>query len=74
MIVIVVLAVSAALGDVLLDPASGRIGAFARGFTAGALLVMVTDTCCRRPTTWTRSGSGAFVTIGIAISLMLSVI
>ena len=44
MIVIVVLAVSAALGDVLLDPASGRIGAFAPGFAAGAVLVMVTDT------------------------------
>ena len=44
LIVIAVSAVSAALGYVLLDPASGRTGAFAQGFAAGALLAMVTDT------------------------------
>ena len=43
-IVIAVAAVSAALGYVLLDPASGRTGAFAQGFAAGALLAMITDT------------------------------
>ena len=44
LIVIAVSAVSAALGYVLLDPASGRTGAFAQGFAAGALLAMITDT------------------------------
>jgi zinc transporter ZupT len=43
-IVIAVAAVSAALGYLLLDPASGLTGAFAQGFAAGALLAMVTDT------------------------------
>lgn len=44
LVVIAVAAVSAALGYALLDPASGRTGAFAQGFAAGALLAMVTDT------------------------------
>ena len=44
LVVIAVSGVSAALGYVLLDPASGRNGAFAQGFAAGALLAMVTDT------------------------------
>ena len=44
LIVILVAAVSASLGYAVLDPASGRTGAIAQGFAAGALLAMITDT------------------------------
>ena len=73
-LVVVVAAVSAALGYVLLDPASGRTGAFAQGFAAGALLAMVTDTML--PEAYEEEGfsTGALVAVGFAISLMLSAI
>jgi ZIP family zinc transporter len=73
-IVIVVAAVSAALGYVLLDPASGRSGAFAQGFAAGALLAMITDTMLPEAYDVERTSTGALVAIGFAISLMLSAI
>ena len=72
LIVIAVSAVSAALGYALLDPASGRTGAFAQGFAAGALLAMITDTML--PESYKEEGfsTGWLVAIGFAISLMLS--
>jgi zinc transporter, ZIP family len=73
-IVIVVSAVSAALGYVLLDPASGRTGAFAQGFAAGALLAMITDTMLPESYDVEQVSTGALVAIGFAISLMLSAI
>ena len=60
---------SAALGYVLLDPASGRTGAFAQGFAAGALLAMVTDTMLPEAYDVERVSTGALVAIGFAISL-----
>jgi ZIP family zinc transporter len=74
LIVIVAAAVSAALGYALLDPVSGRTGAFAQGFAAGALLAMITDTML--PEAYEVEGvyTGALVAIGFAISLMLSAI
>jgi ZIP family zinc transporter len=73
-IVIAVAAVSAALGYLLLDPASGRTGAFAQGFAAGALLAMVTDTMLPEAYDVEKTNTGALVAIGFAISLMLSAI
>jgi zinc transporter, ZIP family len=73
-IVIAVAAVSAALGYLLLDPASGRTGAFAQGFAAGALLAMVTDTMLPEAYDVEQTNTGALVAIGFAISLMLSAI
>ena len=73
-LVIVVSAVSAALGYALLDPASGRTGAFAQGFAAGALLAMVTDTMLPEAYEEERISTGSLVAIGFAISLMLSAI
>jgi ZIP family zinc transporter len=73
-IVILVAAVSAALGYVLLDPASGRTGAFAQGFAAGALLAMITDTMLPEAYDVARGSTGALVAVGFAISLMLSAV
>jgi ZIP family zinc transporter len=73
-IVILVAAVSAALGYVLLDPASGRTGAFAQGFAAGALLAMITDTMLPEAYDVERGSTGALVAVGFAISLMLSAV
>jgi ZIP family zinc transporter len=73
-LVIVVSAVSAALGYALLDPASGRTGALAQGFAAGALLAMVTDTMLPEAYEEERISTGSLVAIGFAISLMLSAI
>jgi zinc transporter, ZIP family len=42
--VVIVSAISAAAGYVLLDPESGRTGALAQAFAAGALLAMLADT------------------------------
>jgi ZIP family zinc transporter len=72
LLVMVVSAVSAALGYVLLDPASGRTGAFAQGFAAGALLAMITDTMLPESYDVERVSTGSLVAIGFAISLMLS--
>jgi zinc transporter, ZIP family len=74
LVVIAVAAVSAALGYALLDPASGRTGAFAQGFAAGALLAMVTDTMLPEAYEVERISTGALVAIGFAISLTLSAI
>jgi ZIP family zinc transporter len=73
-IVTLVAAVSAALGYVLLDPASGRTGAFAQGFAAGALLAMITDTMLPEAYDVERGSTGALVAVGFAISLMLSAV
>ena len=73
-LVMLVAAVSGALGYALLDPASGRTGAFAQGFAAGALLAMVTDTMLPEAYEEERTSTGALVAIGFAISLMLSAI
>jgi ZIP family zinc transporter len=73
-LVMVVAAVSGALGYAVLDPASGRTGAFAQGFAAGALLAMVTDTMLPEAYEEERTSTGALVAIGFAISLMLSAI
>ena len=64
--------VSAALGYVFLDPASGRNGAFAQGFAAGALLAMITDTMLPEAYAEERVSTGAWVAIGFAVSLVLS--
>jgi ZIP family zinc transporter len=72
LVVMAVSAVSAALGYVLLDPASGRTGAFAQGFAAGALLAMVTDTLLPEAYDVERGSTGALVAVGFSISLMLS--
>jgi zinc transporter, ZIP family len=74
LLVILVAAVSGALGYALLDPASGRTGAFAQGFAAGALLAMVTDTMLPEAYEEEQTSTGALVAIGFAISLMLSAI
>jgi ZIP family zinc transporter len=74
LLVMAVAAVSAALGYVLLDPASGRTGAFAQGFAAGALLAMITDTMLPEAYDVERTATGSLVAIGFAISLMLSAI
>jgi ZIP family zinc transporter len=72
LIVVVVAAVSAALGYVLLDPASGHTGAFAQGFAAGALIAMTTDTLLPEAYEVERVYTGSLVAIGFAASLVLS--
>ena len=74
LVVIVVAAVSAALGYAVLDPASGRTGALAQGFAAGALLAMITDTMLPEAYDVERVSTGSLVAIGFAVSLMLSAI
>jgi ZIP family zinc transporter len=74
LIVVVVSAVSAALGYALLDPTHGHTGAFAQGFAAGALLAMITDTMLPEAYDVERISTGSLVAIGFAISLMLSAI
>jgi ZIP family zinc transporter len=74
LVVVVVSAVSAALGYLFLDPASGRTGAFAQGFAAGALLAMITDTLLPEAYDVEQVSTGALVAIGFAISLVLSAI
>jgi ZIP family zinc transporter len=72
--VVVVSALSAAAGYVLLDPASGRTGALVQAFAAGALLAMLTDTML--PEAYKVEGmlTGPLVVAGFAISLSLSAI
>lgn len=74
LLVMLVAAISGALGYAVLDPASGRTGAFAQGFAAGALLAMVSDTMLPEAYEEERTSTGALVAIGFAISLMLSAI
>jgi ZIP family zinc transporter len=71
-IVVVVSAVSAALGYALLDPTHGHTGSFAQGFAAGALLAMITDTMLPESYDVEKINTGSLVAIGFAISLMLS--
>jgi ZIP family zinc transporter len=72
--VVVVSALSAAAGYLLLDPASGRTGALVQGFAAGALLAMLADTLL--PEAYKVEGvlTGPLVVTGFAISLALSAI
>jgi zinc transporter, ZIP family len=72
--VIVVSAISAAAGYVLLDPASGRTGALVQAFAAGALLAMLADTLL--PEAYEVEGilTGFLVVCGFAVSLALSAI
>jgi ZIP family zinc transporter len=73
-IVVLVSAVSAALGYALLDPTHGHTGAFAQSFAAGALLAMITDTMLPEAYDVEQISTGSLVAIGFAISLMLSAI
>jgi zinc transporter, ZIP family len=72
--VVVVAAVSAAAGYLLLDPASGRTGALVQAFAAGALLAMLADTLL--PEAYKVEGvlTGPLVVAGFAVSLALSAI
>ena len=74
LIVVAVSAVSAAAGYALLDPEGGRAAALIEAFAAGALLAMVTDTLL--PEAFEVEGiyTGTLVTIGFAVSLILSAI
>ena len=69
--VILVSGISAATGYVLLDPASGRTGALAQSFAAGALLTMLADTML--PEAFAVEGvfTGSVVVIGFAIAIAL---
>ncbi|HEV8166480.1 MAG TPA: ZIP family zinc transporter, partial [Actinomycetota bacterium] len=72
--VVVVSALSAAAGYVLLDPASGLTGALVQAFAAGALLAMLADTLL--PEAYKVEGvlTGPLVVVGFAVSLALSAI
>jgi ZIP family zinc transporter len=72
--VVVVSALSAAAGYVLLDPASGRTGALVQAFAAGALLAMLADTLL--PEAYKVEGvlTGPLVVAGFAVSIALSAI
>jgi len=69
--VILVSGVSAAAGYALLDPASGRPGALAQAFAAGALLAMLADTLL--PEAYETEGvlTGLLVVAGFAASIAL---
>jgi zinc transporter, ZIP family len=71
-LVVVVSAVSAAVGYAALDPTHGHTGSFAQAFAAGALLTMVCDTML--PEAFEVEGvyTGSLVAIGFAISISLS--
>ena len=73
-LVVLVSAVSAAAGYVLLDPHSGRTGALVQAFAAGALLAMLADTLL--PEAYKVEGvlTGPLVVAGFAFSLALSAI
>jgi len=72
--VVVVSALSAAAGYLLLDPASGRTGALVQAFAAGALLAMLADTLL--PEAYKVEGvlTGPLVVVGFAVSIALSAI
>ena len=74
LLVIVVSAVSAAVGYAALDPTHGRTGALAQSFAAGALLTMVADTML--PEAFAVEGfyTGWLVAIGFATSIILSAV
>jgi zinc transporter, ZIP family len=73
-LVVLVSAVSAAAGYVLLDPHSGRTGALVQAFAAGALLAMLADTLL--PEAYKVEGvlTGSLVVAGFAVSLALSAV
>jgi zinc transporter, ZIP family len=72
--VVVVSALSAAAGYLLLDPTSGETGALVQAFAAGALLAMLADTLL--PEAYAVEGvfTGPLVVLGFAVSLALSAI
>jgi ZIP family zinc transporter len=72
--VVVVSALSAAAGYVVLDPASAHIGALVQAFAAGALLAMLADTLL--PQAYAVEGvlTGPLVVVGFAGSLALSAV
>ncbi|HKQ00107.1 MAG TPA: ZIP family zinc transporter [Actinomycetes bacterium] len=72
--VVLVSALAAAAGYGFLDPASGRTGALAQSFAAGALLAMLADTLL--PQAYAVEGvfTGPLVVTGFAISLALSAV
>jgi zinc transporter, ZIP family len=74
LLVMLVSALSAAAGFVLLDPRSGRTGALVQSFAAGALLAMLADTLL--PEAYEVEGvlTGPLVAAGFAISLALGAI
>ena len=75
-LVVLVSALSAVGGYLLLDPAAGLIGtdgqAAARAFAAGALLTMLTDTMLPEAFAIERDYTGALVVLGFAGALALS--
>ena len=73
-VVVLVAAVSAALGYLLLDPASGRTGALTQGFAAGALLAMVSNTLLPESYRVEGVATGSLVAVGFAVSLIMSAI
>ncbi len=73
-VVVLVSAVCAVLGYLLLDPSMGRTGALVQSFAAGGLLAMVTSTLL--PEAYEEEGlfTGSLVVIGFTASLLLSAI
>jgi ZIP family zinc transporter len=71
-LVVVVSAIAAALGYLLLDPQSPLTGALVQAFAAGALLAMLADTLL--PEAYEVEGiyTGALVVVGFAVSIGLS--
>jgi hypothetical protein len=65
LIVMLVAAVSAASGYVLLGQGTAREGAFAQGFAAGALLAMIGDTLLPEAYEVERVQTGSLVAIGL---------
>jgi ZIP family zinc transporter len=72
--VALVSALSAALGYLVLDPASGRTGALAQGFAAGALLAMLADTMLPEAYAVEGALTGLLVVAGFAVSVALGTI
>jgi ZIP family zinc transporter len=72
--VALVAALAAALGYLLLDPESGRTGALAQGFAAGALLAMLADTMLPEAYAVEGVATGFLVVAGFASSIALGAI
>ena len=72
LLVVLVSAVAAAAGFVLLDPRSGSTGALVQGFAAGALLAMLTDTLLPEAYEVEGIATGPLVVAGFAVSIALS--
>ena len=70
-VVVVVSALSAAIGYVALDGAPGNVVAFVDAFAAGALLAMIADTMLPEAYEEERSLTGLFVVAGFAASVAL---